>query len=35
MPDNIWPTEPRMELMDVTETHNEKAEKLLKETLLT
>ena len=28
MPDNIWPTEPRMELMDVTETHNEKAERL-------
>ena len=28
MPDNIWPTEPRMELMDVTETHNEKAERI-------
>ena len=28
MPGNIWPTEPRMELMDVTEPHNEKAERL-------
>ena len=24
----IWPTEPPMQIMDVTETHNEKAEKL-------
>lgn len=28
MPENIWPTEPRMQVMDVTETHNEKAERL-------
>ena len=28
MPDNIWPTEPRMELMDALGTHNEKAERL-------
>ena len=28
MPDNIWPTEPRMQVIDVFETHNEKAERL-------
>ena len=24
----IWPTEPPMQIMDVTETHNERAERL-------
>lgn len=24
----IWPTEPQMQIMDVTETHNERAERL-------
>ena len=28
MPDNIWPNEPRMQVIDVFETHNEKAERL-------
>ena len=28
MPDNLWPTEPRMQVIDVFETHNEKAERL-------